>query len=52
MKIDIYLDHVIVEGQTIKRPSYISRGQWLKWWETSLAIERQECVYCGMVTKR
>ena len=51
MKIDVYMDHVIIEGQTIRRPSYISRLQWLKFWETKSAIERLECIHCGMMAK-
>jgi len=34
MNIDVYMDHVIIEGQTIRRPSYISRSRWLRHWET------------------
>lgn len=32
-EIVIYLDYVIVVGQYVKRPSRISRSQWLAAWE-------------------
>jgi hypothetical protein len=51
MKIDIYMDHVIIEGQTIRRPSYISRGHWMQWWETTTAFKQKYCKYCGMTAK-
>lgn len=33
MSIIISMDKVEIEGQTITRPSYISRGAWLSLWE-------------------
>lgn len=33
MKIDIYMDYVVVEGTTVPRPSHISRSDWMRWWE-------------------
>lgn len=33
MDIVAYMDHVIIEGQTLRRPSYISRLHWLEVWE-------------------
>lgn len=31
--IDIYMDHVVVAGQHIKRPSRVTRSAWLFFWE-------------------
>jgi hypothetical protein len=47
MKIDVYTDHVIIEGQTIRRPSYISRSQWMQQWEMINAKIRRNCPTCG-----
>jgi hypothetical protein len=33
MRIDVYMDYVVVEGQRINRPSYIGRSAWMGWWE-------------------
>lgn len=33
VEIIIYLDYIIVVGQYVKRPSRISRSQWLVFWE-------------------
>lgn len=33
-KISIYMDHVDIDGTTVPRPSRISRGEWIQYWET------------------
>ncbi len=52
MDIEINMDSVVIEGQTMKRPSYISRHHWMDWWETTLAIKQKYCKYCGMTAKK
>jgi hypothetical protein len=32
MQIDVYMDHVVIEGQVVQRPSYISRSKWMSFW--------------------
>jgi hypothetical protein len=32
-EIDIYPDYVIICGQIVRRPSYVSPLQWLTFWE-------------------
>ena len=31
-EIEIYMDHVIVFGQIVKRPDRVSREQWIIFW--------------------
>jgi hypothetical protein len=31
--IEVYLDYVIMCGQIVRRPSYVSRSDWLAFWE-------------------
>ena len=31
--IDVYMDYVVVEGQTLRRAVYIPRAVWMRWWE-------------------
>lgn len=33
MDIDVYMDHVIVNGVRVERPARISRSDWMAWWE-------------------
>jgi len=33
--VEVYLDHVVVEGTTIKRPTRIPRSIWLAYWEAA-----------------
>jgi hypothetical protein len=33
IKVDEHADYVIVEGKRIERPSRISAGEWLLFWE-------------------
>lgn len=50
IQIEISMDNVVIEGQAVKRPNYISRIQWLDYWEDTLAIRKKYCKYCGMTT--
>lgn len=48
MEIVVYMDHVVIEGQTVKRPSYIPRKQWLDVWESNaflLGCKRKDCAH-------
>ena len=33
MEIIVHMDYVIIVGQIVKRPSYISRSAWMAYWE-------------------
>jgi hypothetical protein len=33
LNVDVYMDYVIICGQIVRRPSYVSRSQWLAIWE-------------------
>lgn len=43
MSIDIYMDYVVVEGQVVKRPDYISRKVWMDQWEVASFRVKQGC---------
>lgn len=51
MDIEVNMDSVVIEGQTVKRPDYFGRKQWLDYWESLLAVKKQYCKHCGMTTK-
>ncbi len=51
MNIEISMDSVKIEDQTVKRPEYISRMQWLDYWDGVKAVKKSYCKYCGMTTK-
>ncbi len=52
MNIEINMDSVTIEGQVVKRPDFFGRGQWVDWWEKTLAINKRYCYYCGMTAKK
>lgn len=33
MSIEVYIDWVVIAGQKVLRPKYISRSVWLRFWE-------------------
>ena len=39
MQIDIEIDQVVIENQTIKRPAHTSRSEWLNFWDDFTAPE-------------
>jgi hypothetical protein len=45
--IEINMDNVMIEGQTVNRPDYISRGQWMQQWEIIKSKIRRNCPTCG-----
>jgi len=44
MNIEINMDSVVIEKQIVKRPDYISRSEWLAFWE---AKPLRNCYRCG-----
>jgi hypothetical protein len=49
MNIDVEMDRVIVEGQTILRPAAIPRSRWIAFWETVQNWQKGSlyCERCG-----
>lgn len=46
MEIIVYMDHVEVEGQSVRRPDHISRQKWLESWERATDYIGWGCPEC------
>jgi hypothetical protein len=33
LEMDVYMDHIVIEHQIVKRPAYIQRSIWMRIWE-------------------
>ena len=42
MQIDVDMDQVTINGQVVKRPTYLSRSQWMIYWD---AVKHLNCPY-------
>lgn len=40
-------DDVRIEGQVVKRPDYVPRSDWLRFWENYGSQPEQRCPTCG-----
>lgn len=41
MKIEVCMDHVVVEGTTVPRPPHMARSEWIRQWE---AVEKKQFI--------
>lgn len=49
LEMDVYMDRVDIEKQTIKRPEHITRSFWMSFWESLVygSNHKDRCPHCG-----
>jgi hypothetical protein len=51
LEMEVYMDHVDIERQRVKRPARVPRSIWMLIWEQFRPLEAKE-VYCQHCNKR